>query len=102
MDLLIINFQLKDLDRGQYEKICDEVAPAFQSIPGLISKTWLADSESNTFGGIYAFEDKLALENYLESEIFKGLGENPHFANISAKKFEILPEPSRVTNSILL
>ena len=99
MDLLIINFQLKDLGREQYEEVCKEVAPVFENIPGLISKTWLADSESNTYGGIYAFEDALALEGYLESEIFKGLGENPHFSNVSARRFEVLSEPSEVTNS---
>jgi len=102
MKLLIINFNLENLSREDFEKVCEEVAPAFEAIPGLISKTWLADSDSNTYGGIYAFENKEALDGYLDSEIFKGLGDNPHFANVSVKKFSILEKPSKVTNSVLL
>ena len=43
MHILIINFSLEGVDRAQYEEICDEVAPAFAEVPGLISKQWLAN-----------------------------------------------------------
>ncbi len=39
MHILVINFNLHDLSREQYEGVCDELASTFASIPGLISKT---------------------------------------------------------------
>ena len=47
MHVLIINFSLQGLPHEEYLKIADELAPAFASVPGLKSKTWLADQENN-------------------------------------------------------
>ena len=38
MHILIINFNLNDITRSEYEAVCAEVAPEFAAIPGLVSK----------------------------------------------------------------
>ena len=51
MHILIINFNLNELSREQYESVCGEFASTFAALPGLISKTYLANEETNTYGG---------------------------------------------------
>lgn len=97
MHILIINFTLNNVSRSEYEAICDEVAPAFAEIPGLISKKWLANEETNTYGGVYLWTDRQAMLDYQASDIYKGIGANPAFANMTATDFELLDAPSKVT-----
>jgi len=100
MQALIINFNLDGITRSDYEGVCNELAPAFAAVPGLISKHWLADEANNTYGGIYLFQDQAALDGYLASELFAGVGGNPALANATAKPFSILEGPTRVTRGI--
>ena len=97
MHILIINFNLNELSREQYEGVCDELASAFAAVPGLISKTWLANEETNTYGGVYLWKDKQAMLDYQASELYAGIGANPALANITATDFEVLENPSKVT-----
>ena len=97
MHVLIINFNLNDITRAEYEIVCAEVAPEFAAIPGLISKKWLANEATNTYGGVYLFESEKAMHDYQQSELFKSVAGNPAFVNASATPFEMLAGPSKVT-----
>jgi quinol monooxygenase YgiN len=98
MHIQIVNFNLKDLTVDEYEELCNTVAGAFAQVPGLLSKVWLADHASNTFGGIYTWRDEQALRAYETSELFAAVVQNPHFANITVHEFGVLDRPTRVTN----
>lgn len=97
MHVLIVNFNLQGIDRSQYEEVCNEVAPAFGELPGLISKQWLADEDGNTYGGVYLWRDRQAMLDYKASEMFSDLSSNPAFTNLTATDFELLDGPSKVT-----
>jgi hypothetical protein len=97
MHILIVNFELNGITRDQYENVCSEVASAFAAVPGLISKKWLANEETNTYGGVYLFKDKQAMLDYQNSELYKSIGSNPAFANAKVTDFELLADPSKVT-----
>ena len=96
-NILLVNFALQGLDPAGYGQHCEQLAPLFADLPGLVSKTWLADPETNTFGGLYVWRDREALENYLASDIFTSLGANPHLTNVSAREFGVLERPTRIT-----
>jgi hypothetical protein len=81
--------------------MCDEVAPAFAAVPGLVSKIWIEDSASGTYGGVYLFHDRAAFDRFKGSDLFKGVAGHPNLTNISAKDFGILEAPTRVTNGLL-
>lgn len=100
MKILIVNFNLDGITRIDYEGVCNELAPAFAAVPGLLSKHWLADEENNTYGGVYMFQDQNALDDFLTSELFAGVGGNPALANATAKPFSILEAPTRVTRGL--
>ena len=100
MHIQIINFNLKGISRAEYEAASDEIVGLFASMPGLVSKTWLANEETNTYGGVYFWENKEAMDSYIQSEVFKGIGENPALENIKSTDFEVIEGLSKITKGI--
>ena len=96
MHIQVVNFNLEGITHDDYMKIADNMAPVFAGVKGLKSKVWLSDLENNTYGGVYTWESKQDYDNYVESDLFKGVGSNPNFVNISSKDFGILDDPSKV------
>ena len=97
MHILVVNFRLEGMGEEDYRGITEAIAPAFANLPGLVSKTWLANPEANTYGGVYVWQSREAMENYKESDIYKGIGANPHFADVTVKDFAVLEGPTHVT-----
>jgi hypothetical protein len=101
MQILIVSFSLDGLSEEQFESSCDELAPAFAAVPGLASKVWLADRAEGVFGGVYTFESEKAVDDYLQSELFAGVGATPGLVNISVRRFGVLEGPTRVTRGLV-
>jgi heme-degrading monooxygenase HmoA len=97
MVIQVVNFRLQGLDETDYEAACEELAPTFKDVPGLISKVWLKNSETNTYGGIYTWVDRAALEAYKASDLFAMIRTHPHFGGASSNEFDVLEEPTRIT-----
>ena len=95
MHIQIIKFNLNGLSHEDYSGACNEIAQTFADLPGLISKHWLANEDTNTYGGVYFWESKEAMQTYLESEVFSQVANNPSFANAASKDFAILEGPKR-------
>jgi quinol monooxygenase YgiN len=95
----VVNFNLKDISDADYRAACDGLAPELARVPGLISKVWLADEASNTYGGVYTWVDHQAMEAFARSDFFKAFATNPNFANIRSTAFGVLEGPSQVTRT---
>ena len=101
MHIQIVNFNLHDMTQTQYEQACEaQFAPAFRDVPGLLSKVWLSDPATNTYGGVYAWRDREALEGFLQSPLFSSVAAHPNLANITSRVFEVLEQPTRTTRGI--
>jgi hypothetical protein len=100
MQILIVNFNLDGLSEEEFASGCDELAPAFAAVPGLASKVWLADRAEGTYGGVYAFESETAVDDFLQSDLFAGVGSTPGLVNISVRRFGVLEGPTRVTRGL--
>src|SRR5205814_7662930 len=101
MQILIVNFNLTGVTEDQYAGLCDQIAPAFAAVPGLVSKMWLADSASGTYGGVYVWESRQALDLFKASDLFKGIAAHPNLANVTAREFGVLEGPTQVTRGML-
>ena len=101
MQILIVNFNLDGLSEEEFASACDELAPAFAAVPGLASKVWLADRAEGIFGGVYTFESEQAVDDYLQSDLFAGVGSTPGLVNISVRRFGVLDGPTRVTRGLV-
>lgn len=101
MELLIINFNLNGVTEADYAALCDQIAPAFAAVPGLVTKVWLADSTAGVYGGVYNFETGAALEAFLASDLFAQVGGMKELSAISVRRFGVLVAPTGVTRGLV-
>ena len=97
MHIQIINFQLEGVSEADYAALCNDLAPAFAEVPGLVRKVWLANSETGTYGGVYVWRDRQAMEDYSTTELFNSVATHPNLANITSADFGVLDGPTAVT-----
>lgn len=97
MHIQIVEFELQGLGRGDYEAQCDQLAPAFADLPGLVSKQWIIDPDTNRAGGVYMWADREACDAYVAGPMFSAVRANPVFANVRTRRYDLLARPSAVT-----
>ena len=100
MHVLIIDFNLRGIGEEHWLELAESVAPAFAAMPGLISKTWLANKETNTYGGVYVWQNGDAMERYKKTDTYKGMLSNPHFEGGMVTDFAVLEDPTRTTRGL--
>ncbi len=101
MHIQIINFRLKDVSETDYADLCDNLAPSFAAVPGLARKTWLANSETGTYGGVYVWKDKQSMEDFAQTDLFKSVATHPNLEGVTSTDFGVLLHPSEVTNGLI-
>ena len=101
MHIQIINFNLEGVTEEAYRDLCDQLAPNFGDLPGLVSKVWLADPVSNTYGGVYVWRDRESMVDFTKTELFNSVATHPNLANITSKDFAVLEGPTSVTRGLL-
>lgn len=101
MNVLIVTFSLAGLSEGSYRQQAASLAPRFGQVSGLVSKLWLAEPATNTYGGVYLFEDRASLEAYRDSAMVAALAANPHFTNVTFRTFGTVEEASALTGGPL-
>jgi hypothetical protein len=97
MHVKIITFNLVDMTQEGYAAACEQFAPAFEALPGLLAKIWIEDPDSNTYGGVYLFADRASAAAYASSELFATVEAFPHFANITVRDFGVDETTTRRT-----
>jgi|SRR5215831_11072210 len=103
MHLLLITYQLQGMSEADYLAQSKEDAAFLDflaTFPGFYSKVWLADAATNTYGGVYLWKDREAMEAFLHSDIVKALAADPTLANLTLKDYAIAEDLSRVTGGI--
>ena len=96
----VVTFNLEGMSDAEFRTWCDEqLAPAVASMPG-VSKTWLADPATNTYGGIYVWPDREAMERYAATDLFKAFVSDQRIVDIKSEVFDVLEAPTRATNGL--
>jgi hypothetical protein len=93
----IVEFALKGISDADYRNACAGLAAVLARIPGLVSMVWLADARTNTYGGVYTWANRPAMEAYLRSDIFSAVAADPDLVNMVSRDFDLLDEPTRIT-----
>ena len=96
MPILQINFTL-NASAAEYRRICESVAQTIADVPGLVWKVWLLNEQESEAGGIYLFQDEQSLAAYLSSPIIAKIKTLPQLREISAKRFDTIPDVTAVT-----
>jgi len=76
----------------------DNLAPSYATVPGLARKIWLANSETGTYGGVYIWRDKRAMEDFATTDLFNSVATHPKLDGITSLDFDVLPGPTQITN----
>ena len=97
MPILLINFKL-NVSPAEYRKIAQSVVHAIADAPGVVWKVWLLNEPDGEAGGIYLFQDEQSLTAYLASPIIRQIKSLPQLREISARRFETMPEVTAVTS----
>ena len=98
MIIQVVNFNLEGITHEQYQGAATELAPSFNEVKGLKSKVWLSDKDNNVYGGVYTWENRESMEDYVNSQFYdEVLGSNPSFVNVSYKAYEVLDDPTQIT-----
>jgi len=97
MDFLIVNFKFEGAAREAWEQRATELAPRFAAMPDLLSKVWLADVESDTYGAAYLWRDRASLDAYLAGAAFAALPEIPGVHSIETRTFAALDTPTLIS-----
>lgn len=100
MHIQIVNFHLKGMTDREFRAMSDELAPTFATVPGLISKVWLADADTNTYGGAYLWDSEESCRAYKASDLFNVVKSHPNFADLTSREFGVLDGPSKVTRAV--
>jgi hypothetical protein len=101
MHTIVITFELVDMTPERYEEVCAELAPAFAAVPGLLTKIWLTSPGDGRRGGVYLFGDAEAGDGFLGSALARGVAGNPHFRDLTVRRFEVDTETTARTQPVL-
>jgi hypothetical protein len=101
MHALFISYALRDSNLVQHAELCEQLAPAVAAVPGLLSKTWLANGETGRFGGFYVFESRAAFERYVASELYDTLTSHGSVHEVAASEFSVASIPTARTGGPL-
>jgi hypothetical protein len=101
MHALFVSYALRDSNPVQHAELCEQLAPAVAAVPGLVSKTWLANAETRRFGGFYVFDSRAAFERYVASELFDTLTSLGSVDDVVTSEFSVAPVPTALTRGSL-
>ena len=101
MQAQIITYQLSNISQAEYLKqMVEPDAPILAEVKGLISKVWPSDIEKNTFGGFYLWENKAAMEDFMNSDLVKAVVSRPFVKNVSSVDYEVNQSASLITRGL--
>jgi heme-degrading monooxygenase HmoA len=99
MYVQVVSYALDGMPEGDYLDLANDLAPSFSGIPGLQAKIWLDDPDRDRYGALYLWDDKAAMERFLQSNLFEGT--NPEFVDVESEGFAILENLTAQTQPVL-
>lgn len=89
MHALFVNYRLRHAAPAEHAELRLQLAPALAAVAGLVSKTWLENRSSGSYGGFYVFESKAAFDRFVASELFEMTYRQPTVADLKTCDFAI-------------
>lgn len=99
MHISVFDYRIREIDDAGWSAVCDELAPAFADVPGLLSKVWL-HGDGDVRGGVYVWSDREAYLAFLDSDLGRALGDHPNIADLTMRNYGVDDAPTRVTRGL--
>jgi len=97
MHAQVITFGLNGITEEQFHGAAGADAPVIASLPGLLSKVWIRDPGTNTYGGLYLWADHEAYEGYIKGPVFNALKTDQHLKDFDSRDFGVFEDLSAIT-----
>jgi heme-degrading monooxygenase HmoA len=86
------------LNEAEYqERWMKPYASAIAEMPGLISKTWMADFATGTFASVYIWEDKASMDAFMASPAIAKVAAEPFLQDLAITVIPVHEEASAIT-----
>lgn len=92
MYVQIVTFGLEGVSEEDYREGCQKETSTFSSVPGLLTKIWLRDPASNTYGAVYLWRNRAAYETYLKGDVWASVEGDESFTNMTSNSFGVIEE----------
>jgi heme-degrading monooxygenase HmoA len=89
-----------DLDQEEYAERWASYAHDVSEVPGLLSKTWMADFETKTFASFYVWRSKEDADRFMASDLIARVAREPFLKDLSITTLPIMENPSRITRGL--
>ena len=101
MHLLIVRYNLKEMTLEEHFELGVNVATNFtpKKIEGFIGKSFIGNTDTGVFGGVYHFKSKKSISNYLSSDFWQGIEDHPNLVNFTKEIYGVAPI-STISNGI--
>jgi hypothetical protein len=95
-------FQYKlTLSREEYDTHwVKPYAKAISAVPGLISKTWMADFDNAVFASFYVWNDKESMDSFMASPAIAQVAAEPFLTDLVITAIPIQEDASSITRGI--
>jgi hypothetical protein len=90
MHALFVSYGLRDATPARHAELCQQLASAVAAVPGLVSETWLANSETGRYGGFYVFDSRGDFDRFVASELFDTLSTLASVCGVTASDFSVV------------
>ncbi|MDD7937942.1 YdhR family protein [Actinomycetospora lutea] len=100
MHVSVIEYRITGIDAAGWAATCDEIAPAFALLPGLVGKIWLEGSDGR-YGGVYVWEDEAAYRAFLDSDLGAGFASHPNLEAVTMRDWAVDEKHTAITGGIL-
>lgn len=98
--ILQINFKYK-VSAAEYEQAVSPLAGPISEVPGLRWKIWLLNEQTSEAGGIFLFENRQALQAFLQGPIAAQVADHPALNEMSIKQFAVMEKQTNATRGPL-
>jgi Putative mono-oxygenase ydhR len=99
MHISVAEYRIRDIDAAGWADACNELAPAFAAVPGLIAKYWL-HGDAEIRGGVYVWTDRAAYLAFLDSDLGRALGSHPNIAELTMRDYAVDETPTQMTRGM--
>lgn len=89
MHALVVVYGLRGIDAAAHTELADQLAPALDAVPGLVSRTRLENAASGRYGVFYLFESKAAFDRFVASELYGAAHGHAALMAVAASDFAI-------------
>jgi hypothetical protein len=100
MHISVFEYRIRDIAEAGWAVKCDELAPLFAGVPGLLSKLWL-HGEGDIRGGVQLWTDRDAYLTFLDSALGRALGIHPNIADLTLREYAVDQAPTEVTRGLV-